>query len=55
MHLFCGAPAVRSWSHHQETVRGWSLCGIRWSPKSDRRATEDEKAVTCEFCLHLLS
>lgn len=55
IHLFRGSPPVRSWSKHQETIRGWSLCGIHWDPKAERAATEEREAVTCEFCLQLLA
>lgn len=55
VHLFRGSPASRSWSKHQETTRSWSLCGMHWGPNAERSATEDEKLVTCEFCLQLLS
>ena len=28
VHLYRGAPPVRSWSKYQTTVQGWTLCGI---------------------------
>ena len=55
IHLYRGAPAVRCWSKHQNTVESWSLCGIQWSKDSVKRATEDAEKVTCEFCLQLLA
>jgi hypothetical protein len=54
MHLYRGAPCVRSWSQHKETVKGWTLCGIRrekLNPASG--ATENEALVTCAFCRRL--
>ena len=50
VHLYRGAPYVRTWSKHQVTVPGWSLCGV----KLPTNATEDENAVTCEFCRSLM-
>ncbi len=54
IHLYRGAPAVRSWSKHQETVTDWTLCGIRGHKGSPLRATEAASAVTCRYCLCLL-
>lgn len=59
VHLYRGAPAVRSWSRHQETVTDWTLCGIkRGSAKSSRGAgpncTEVASEVSCTFCLSLM-
>ena len=28
-HLFRGAPSVRTWSKYKETVKNWTLCGIK--------------------------
>ena len=28
VHLFRGAPCVRSWSKYQSTIENWTLCGI---------------------------
>ena len=50
IHLFRGAPAVRSWSKHQTTVAGWTLCGVQ----QPTHATERADRVTCQFCLHLI-
>lgn len=62
MHLFRGAPAVRSWSIHQETDREWALCGIRRKANRplrkannvDLNCTEEASLVTCQFCLDLM-
>lgn len=53
VHLYRGAPCVRSWSKYKATDRAWSLCGI---PNHKTRAfdgTEDGLLVTCEFCRDL--
>jgi len=50
IHLLRGAPAVRSWSKHEKTVAGWSLCGIQ----QPVHGTERSGSVTCKFCLHLM-
>lgn len=60
MHLYRGAPAVRSWSKHQEIVESWALCGVKREPRKvdDPRyvhATEESAKVTCPFCLDLMS
>lgn len=59
MHLFRGAPAVRSWSKHQQTVEEWTLCGIRrGTAKFVRRdaapATEEAALVSCRYCRMLM-
>jgi hypothetical protein len=56
VHLFRGAPMVRSWSKYKATVPEWTLCGIR--RKIDGRgnlaeATENPAVVSCPFCLDL--
>lgn len=58
-HLFRGAPAVRTWSKYQETIPGWTLCGINrqlGSGPSRQRAecTEHASLVTCPYCLDLM-
>ena len=54
-HLYRGAPAVRSWSKYQATVKEWSLCGIHHKGrKSDLRATEDPARVNCPYCRQLI-
>ena len=51
MHLFRGAPSVRSWSRYQETVQGWTLCGIqRKGGERDASCTEDPEQVSCPYC-----
>lgn len=55
IHLFRGAPCVRSWSRHQQTVERWTLCGIeRESQRSPLNATEDPSLVSCRFCHQLM-
>jgi hypothetical protein len=51
VHLFRGAPAVRSWSKYRETVRNWTLCGISGSAI---QAVENPANVTCLCCLAVL-
>lgn len=58
-HLFRGAPPVRDWSKHQETVKDWTLCGInrRLAEGSNRRraeCTELASLVSCPYCLELM-
>jgi hypothetical protein len=54
-HLYRGAPAVRSWSKHQQTVWDWTLCGIKRTGRTNpSRCTEDEREVNCAFCLILI-
>lgn len=56
MHLFRGAPAVRTWSKHQETVPDWTLCGIaRKGASKDTQVTEEAREVSCPYCLQLLA
>ena len=60
IHLFRGAPSVRSWSKYQETVEGWTLCGInREIGRKTRRPTsacvEDASLVSCPYCLVLMA
>jgi hypothetical protein len=49
MHLYRGAPVVRSWSRYQETDKGISLCAatLRKDSKSRSNATEDPTKVSC--------
>jgi hypothetical protein len=59
MHLFRGAPSVRGWSKHQQTVEKWTLCGVDRGNTARRRekaaqATEDVSLVSCRFCHQLL-
>ena len=58
MHLFRGAPSVRSWSKYKETIEDWCLCGIHRIPGGRRKdapqATENAEEVTCVFCLDLM-
>lgn len=55
VHLFRGAPCVRSWSKHQATVEGWTLCGIpRKNPARPVQATEEVSGVSCPYCLDLM-
>lgn len=55
IHLFRGAPAVRSWSKYRETIREWTLCGIRRAGGSEETpTTEYAHDVTCRYCLKLM-
>ena len=55
IHLLRGAPAVRMWSRHQQTVPNWTLCGIQRGQKAKAWNTvEDAAAVTCKYCLQLM-
>jgi hypothetical protein len=56
MHLYRGAPAVRSWSRYQETDEGISLCAapLRKDSKSHSDATEDPTKVSCPYCVELM-
>lgn len=55
LHLFRGAPAVRSWSRNQETDKAWTLCGMhRSGPARPLHATEDADLVTCHYCQLLM-
>jgi hypothetical protein len=59
VHLFRGAPAVRSWSTHQETIEGWTLCGIdrqlSAGPQRHRaECVEDPSLVSCPYCVELM-
>jgi hypothetical protein len=57
IHLYRGAPCVRSWSKYQSTVKQWSLCGV-YDTRSRREgalyATEDPKKVDCPRCAELM-
>ena len=58
IHLFRGAPSVRDWSKYQQTVKGWTLCGIRRPPGIDEKSwpqsTEDPSLVSCPYCHQLM-
>jgi len=60
VHLFRGAPAVRYWSKHQETIEAWTLCGISRAKgglkvrRDAAQATEDASLVTCPYCHQLM-
>ena len=57
VHLYRGAPIIRSWSKYQQTVKEWALCGVRAPRKGDirdLRATEDAGVVSCTFCIQLM-
>jgi hypothetical protein len=59
VHLYRGAPPVRSWSKYQTTVEEWTLCGVHRKLASGpgrRRAgcVEDASLVTCPHCLELM-
>jgi hypothetical protein len=59
VHLFRGAPAVRSWLKHQETVEDWTLCGIQRTTnskggESGRHCVEDASLVSCPYCVKLM-
>jgi hypothetical protein len=56
VHLYRGAPAVRSWSRYQLTDPRWTLCGIDYGTERVRvrHATEDPRQVTCTYCNQLL-
>jgi hypothetical protein len=43
VHLYRGAPPVRSWSKYQDAVHGWTLCGIERTFLRSR----GERAVHC--------
>lgn len=55
VHLYRGAPAVRSWSKYQHTIDDWTLCGIKRKLRGLGRGvtecTEEAGAVSCPFCL----
>lgn len=54
-HLFRGAEPVRSWSKYQETVKDWTLCGIRRKGGSlDVESTEHASLVSCPYCRQLM-
>ncbi len=54
MHLYRGAPCVRSWSKYRETNRRWTLCGIEFRGKEPSgMATEDPLLCDCRFCRDL--
>ena len=53
VHLYRGAPCVRSWSIYKTTVRTWALCGRQGQKKQPIEGTEDLSRVTCEFCQDL--
>lgn len=59
VHLYRGAPAVRSWSKYQTTIEGWTLCGIKRKSRgkgstTGRHCVEDASLVSCPYCLILM-
>lgn len=59
VHLYRGAPAVRSWSKHKATVYEWALCGIkRQKGKAGAfygaECTEEASQVSCPHCKQLM-
>jgi|AmaraimetP72IA01_FD_contig_41_6676878_length_2635_multi_13_in_0_out_0_6 hypothetical protein len=52
VHLYRGAPPVRSWSRYRQTDREWTLCGR--AADEETHATVDAGQVTCEYCLLLM-
>lgn len=56
IHLFRGAPIVRSWSKYQETITDWALCGAnrRRGDDYEVKATENPEEVNCRFCKDLM-
>ena len=60
VHLYRGAPVVRSWSKYQTTVRNRTLCGIpiktrRNQAETDTSASDDVTGVNCPYCHQLLN
>jgi len=59
VHLFRGAPAVRSWSKYRTTDPSWTLCGIRRTKQVREKiglgCTEDALLVSCSFCRQLMA
>jgi hypothetical protein len=59
VHLFRGAPAVRSWSKHRTTDPHWTLCGIRRTKQVREKigvgCTEDASLVSCPYCHQLMA
>jgi hypothetical protein len=56
IHLYCGAPCVRSWSKYQSTGKQWALCvyDTRSGREGAQYATEDRKKVDCPRCAELM-
>lgn len=55
IHLYRGAPIVRSWSKYKETITEWTLCGISSSGHGELdNAVEDPEQVNCPFCKDLM-
>jgi hypothetical protein len=59
-HLFRGAPSVRTWSKYKETVKNWTLCGIkrnliRTGDGESSECSDSPSEVSCPFCLQLMS
>jgi hypothetical protein len=59
VHLFRGAPPVRSWSRYKTTVEDWTLCGInrRVGRKGAVQAldcVEDASEASCPYCRDLM-
>src|SRR5215472_8579787 len=59
VHLFRGAPAVRSWSKYRTTDRNWTLCGIRRTKQVREKigvgCIEDALLVSCPYCRQLMA
>jgi hypothetical protein len=58
VHLYSGAPPVRSWSKYQNTIREWTLCGVHRQLGGTGRGqpaqcTESAAAMSCPYCLSL--
>jgi hypothetical protein len=59
VHLYRGAPPVRSWSRYQTTVKGFTLCGVNRGKPSRQardaaRCIETDEGVSCSHCLSLM-
>src|SRR5205814_1830578 len=53
MHLYRGAPCVRSWSKCKATDQRWTLCGIQDHKEPRLNCTADPSLVSCRFCRDL--
>ena len=55
VHLFRGAPSVRSWSKYKETIKERTLCGIlRRQDQEYAPSTENPDEVNCRYCKDLM-
>jgi hypothetical protein len=55
VHLFRGAPCVRSWSKYQTTVERWIVYGIKRATGEQKGAQDaapatTDPSVSCRFC-----